>query len=104
MTKPASASTSRSLPSSDGWKLKKGKSKARREQRAEARVVDPGQHVHPDQAEHRVGRLAVGEVAGVARDVAQSRLGEDEDADRGEGQGGHERGRVLVGQAEPLGD
>ena len=34
MTNPASARTSSSLPSSDGWKLKKGRSKARREPRA----------------------------------------------------------------------
>ena len=34
MTNPASARTSRSLPSSDGWKLKKGSSNARREPRA----------------------------------------------------------------------
>ena len=105
MTKPASARTSRSLPSSDGWKLKKGSSKERREPRAakpktktsetlaheegvdadpqlaEARVVDAGEQVHPDQAEHGVDRLAIDVVAGVAGHVVLGRLAEGEDAE-----------------------
>src|SRR3982751_2325596 len=86
ITNPASARTSRSLPSSDGWQLKKGSWKgppgaasgeAEDEdeadacaeegvdpdpQLAEARVVDPRQHEHPDDPEPGIDRLSLEEV------------------------------------------
>ena len=116
------------MPSSDGWKLKKGSSKERREPRAakpktktsetlaheegvdpdpqlaEARVVDAGEQVHPDQAEHAVDRLAIDVIARVARHVVLGRLAEREDAEGDQAEGGEAEAGVHVRQAEALGD
>ena len=73
-------------------------------QLAEARVVDAGQQVHADDAEHGVDRLPVDVVVGVAGDVVLRRLAEREDAEGGQGDGGEGQRAVHVGQAEALGD
>ena len=73
-------------------------------QLAEARVVDPGHQQHPDDAEDAVERLAVDVVMGAAGNVVGGRLGEHEDAEGGEGDGGQAQGPVHVGEAEALAD
>ena len=115
----ASVRIRRSLPSSEGWKVKNGSSIQRREPRvaspssehqhdradhrrveahpelAEARVVDPGQGEHQRDPHDRVDRLADDVVVGVAGDVL---LGGDPERVRAEGDDRDRRRRAGRGR------
>ena len=129
MTKPARARISRSLPSSEGWKAEEGEfegapraagGEAEDEderdrdaeegvdpdpQLAEARVVDAGEHEHPDDAEQAVDRLPVDVVVGAAGDVVRGRLAESVKTLKATRPSGGERQRpVHVGEAEAFAD
>src|SRR5215210_7348048 len=72
-TKPASASTSRTLPSSEGWKLKPGSGIQDLAPRAQPRVVQPRRAVHEHEPDGGVDRLAVDVVVRLAFDVVLRR-------------------------------
>src|SRR5262249_20365957 len=71
---------------------------------AEARVVDSGDQVHPDQPEDHIEALAVEVVMGAAGNILGGRVVEGVERDRAERDRREPEADIHVGEAEALGD